>query len=107
VKLKEMFRPGVSDQNEPGADPMDPHSRSNVKIEFDYSFAHERGYDEAFSQLQQLPAFHAQLEVEFEAMYRRLAQGFISKSKIRPGYGWMDDPEVQVKVTVGQPTDID
>lgn len=103
MKLTEVTRTGWSDPNEDA----EPHSRSSVGIDVNISFAHERGNEEAFTQLQNLPAFKAALEQEWLASYRALAQRFISQSSIRPGYGWMDDLECELSIQVGSPQQID
>lgn len=106
MKLEEMFRTGFGSPDDPAED-IEPHSRSSADLGVKISFAHERGYEEAFNQLQNLPAFKSALEEELLAVYRRLAQTFVSKSQIRPGYGWMDDLECDVSIAVGSPQHVE
>lgn len=103
MKLTEVTRTGWGDPEED----FEPHSRSSADVAVKISFAHERGNEEAFTQLQNLSAFKAALEQEFLASYRALAQRFISQSQIRPGYGWMDDLECELSIAVGPPKAID
>ena len=103
MKITEVTRTGWGDPEED----IDAHSRSSAEITGTISFAHERGNEEAFVQLQNLPAFQAALEQEFLSTYKALAQRFISQSSIRPGYGWMDNLECQLSIQVGPPQQID
>ena len=103
MKLEEMFRTGFGSPE----DEIEPHSRSSADIDVKISFAHEQGNEEAFAQLQNLPAFKAALEEQWLSSYRSLAQQFIAKSAIRPGYGWMDDLECEVSIVVGSPQHVE
>lgn len=95
MKIEELYRSGVTDNEELG-----DHARSAVAANFNVSFAHERGLEELFGQMMSNQHFQQQLEVEFAAIFQRTVQKMVRSAQgIRLGHGWTDDFEVEVQLS--------
>lgn len=93
MKITEIHQTGTTDD-----EALEAHSRTSVKLSYEVSFAHEQGLEPVFTELLQHGVFKTQLEAEFTAKFKELAQRMIRSSSIPIGHGWMDDFEAEILV---------